>query len=156
MDLLFRASRDGMNSNSFHRKCENQGQTIILIKNDKGNIFGGYSSISWLSDKNNAWHSSPESFLFTLTNIYNTEPMKFVSKNDNCEIKHYAEYRPAFGKGCDLGIYQDFLKKGGWTNFSSTYQDSLGKGKSIFTGDFNNNNNQYFKVKEVEVFKLLK
>ena len=153
MELLFRGTRDGMNNKIFHNKCDNQGPTITLIKNEKGNILGGYASISWTNDSNNSFHSGPDSFLFTLTNIYNTMPTKFSSKNDKNEIKHYSGYGPAFGGGHDLGIYANILKDGGWSNFPCTYQDNLGKGKSIFTGDFNNSNNN-FKLKEIEVFKI--
>ena len=53
----------------------------------------------------------------------------------------------------DLGLYEDFLNNGGWSNFPYTYKDSLGKGKSIFTGD---NNNNRIKIKEIEVFKIFK
>ena len=51
MELIYRGTRDGMTSNKFHEKCDNQGPTITLIKTDK-NIFGGYTSISWSSDGN--------------------------------------------------------------------------------------------------------
>ena len=49
MELLYRGTRDGDGSNIFHNKCDNQGPTIVLCKNEKENIFGGYSSISWTS-----------------------------------------------------------------------------------------------------------
>ena len=152
MELLYRATRD--ESKSFHNKCDNQGPTITLIKNDKGNIFGGYASISWINDKNETYHSAPDSFLFTLTNIYNTEPTKFLSKNDKCEIKHNYAKGPSFGSGHDLATNIDILKDGGWANFSSyTYKDTIGKGYSIFSG---NSNTPSFKIKELEVFKLYK
>ena len=47
MELIYRGTRDGIGSDIFHNKCDNQGPTIVLCKNEKGNIFGGYSSISW-------------------------------------------------------------------------------------------------------------
>ena len=75
MELLFRGSRDGMTSKIFHNKCDNQGPTITLYKNDKNNIFGGYASISWLN--NGCYKDAPDCFLFTLTNIYNTEAKNF-------------------------------------------------------------------------------
>ena len=152
MELIYRGSKDGMTGKDFHKKCDNKGETITLIKNEKGNIFGGYASISWTSDNLN--HSAPDSFLFTLTNIYGTEPTKFQSKNDQYEVYHNSSYGPEFGGGNDLGINLDF-KKGGWSRFPFTYQDSIGKGKSIFTGD-PNNNNIYFKIREIEIFKILK
>ena len=48
-EKLYRATRDGSDSNIFHNKCDNQGPTICLCKNDKGSIFGGYISSSWTS-----------------------------------------------------------------------------------------------------------
>jgi len=151
MELIYRGTRDG---NTFHIKCDNKGETITLIKNEKGNIFGGYASISWTS-ANDIYYSAPESFLFTLSNIYNTEPTKFPSKNDQREVKHNYNYGPAFGSGHDLGVYADILNKGGWSGFPYTYPDILGKGYSIFTGNSNNSNNT-FKIKEIEVFKIFK
>ena len=70
MELLYRGTRDGMTSKIFHNKCDNQGKTITLFRNDKGHIFGGYASIPW-STKALGSVSAPDSFIFTLTNIYN-------------------------------------------------------------------------------------
>ena len=75
MELIYRATRDGSTSKDFHKKCDNQGPTISLFKNDKGYIFGGYASISWFDKGRHK--SAPDSFIFTLSNIYNTEPAKF-------------------------------------------------------------------------------
>ena len=149
MELLYRGSRDGMTANDFHKKCDNKGQTITLIKNEKGNIFGGYASIPWTNK--DEYHRAPDSFLFTLKNIHGTQPTKFPSKNEQNEIYHNSKYGPIFGEA-DLGIGNDFIKNGGYSGFPYTYQDILGKGKSIFTG--NNNNN--FIIKEIEIFKILK
>ena len=152
LELLFRGTRDGMINSSFHNKCDNQGATITLIRNIKGNIFGGYASSPWTNAC--SYNSAPDSFLFSLTNIHNIEPTKFPSKNDYNEIYNHSNYGPRFGSGCDLGIYTDFIKSGGWSNFPCTYQDILGKGKSIFTGDLNNDNSK-FKLNEIEVFKVV-
>jgi hypothetical protein len=154
MELIYRGTRDGMTNTVFHNKCDNKGETITLIKNEKGNIFGGYASISWTS-ANGIWYSAPESFIFTLSNIYNTEPTKFPSKNDQKEVYHYSNHGPCFGGGHDLGIYDVFVNSGGWSQFPSTYEDILGKGKSIFTGK-ENNNDINFKIKEIEVYKVYK
>jgi len=68
IQLIYRATRDGALSKNFHEKCDNQGPTIALIENEKGNIFGGFSSVSWTNK--GGWKQSPNSFLFTLANIY--------------------------------------------------------------------------------------
>ena len=64
-----------------------------------------------------------------------------------------------FGKGPNIGFYLDYSNKNCSSYFGQSgyisYEDSLGKGKSIFTGDLNNSN-MHFKMKEIEVFKLFK
>jgi len=153
MELIYRGTRDGMTSNVFHNKCDNKGESITLIKNEKGNIFGGYASISWTNPSTGIYYSAPQSFLFTLSNIYNTEPTKFPSKNDQKEVAHNSGFGPCFGGGNDLGVNDDILKDGGWSGFPYTYKDILGKGKSIFSGYSNISG---FKIKEIEVFKIYK
>ena len=153
MELIYRGTRDGMNSNSFHSKCDYQGPTICLYKNDKGNIFGGYASIQWTSDEN--YHPSPESFIFTLTNIHNTEPTKFNTKNSGEGVGHYKDYGPTFGACCDITIASDFINSDSSSDFPCRYNDTLGKGRSVFTSNFDNNKGN-FRLKEIEVFKLFK
>ena len=152
MKLIYRGTRDGMTSKDFHNKCDNKGKTICLFLNDKGNIFGGYSSIPWAS--NGGDKTDKDCFIFTLTNIYNTEPTKFPYQN-NRSVYHDANYGPIFGSGSDLGFGSNFISsKGSWSYYPNSYRDILNKGKSIFTGDFNNNNYN-FTLKEIEIFESL-
>jgi len=136
-------------------KCDNQGPTICLCKNEKGNIFGGYASISWTSPSSGIYKSGDGCFLFTLTNIYGIEPTKFPNTNQNNAVYHNKSYGPTFGSARNLRICGDYLngtesyaRIGGSHN---DYQDVLGKGNSVFTGDINT---EYFKLKELEVFKI--
>jgi len=149
MKLLYRGTRDGMEGKYFHNKCNNQGPTISLFKNEKGYIFGGYASTDWTG--NGGYKSAPESFIFTLTNIHGTEPTKFPNSNTSSSIRDDSSYGPTFGNGHDIHTN----KEGSYANFPCAYQDILGKGKSIFTGDLNNSN-IYFNLKEIEVFKIYK
>ena len=45
--LLYKASEHNWSVESFHNLCDNQGATLVIIGNEYGNIFGGYTSISW-------------------------------------------------------------------------------------------------------------
>ena len=153
MELLYRGTRDGSGANIFHNKCDNQGPTICLCKNEKGNIFGGYASISWTSST--GYKSANGCFLFSLTNIYGTEPTKFPNSNQNNAVYHNSSYGPVFGSAYNLKICGDYLNStnsyariGGSYN---DYQDVLGKGHSVFSGDVNT---EHFKLKELEVFKV--
>ena len=155
MELLYRGTKDGMKAGNFHNKCDDKGRTICLCLNDKNNIFGGYSSIPWANNGGNK--TSNDCFLFTLTNIYNTEPTKFKYIKSR-SVYHDANYGPVFGGGSDLYFGNNSgnftLQNSNASYFPNSYEDSLGKGKSVFTGDFNNNN-QYIKIKEIEVFRLI-
>ena len=130
MELIYRGARDGSNSNIFHNKCDNQGPTICLFKNEKGNIFGGYTSISWTS--NGDYKFVNDCFIFTLTNIHGTAPTKYPNINSNYSVYHHSGYGPVFGGGNEICIYGNYLNS---TSSSSTigqsYQDLLGKGCSI-------------------------
>ena len=122
----------------------------MLILNDKDNIFGEYSSIPWQNNGGNK--TANDCFLFTLTNIYNTEPTKFPYVSGR-SVYHGDNNGPFFGYAPDLGCYTTFSDNSNWCGFPYSYKDVIGKGSSIFTGDINNNNH-YFKIKEIEIFKL--
>ena len=149
MTLLYRGTRDGMTSKHFHDKCDNQGKTITLYRNVKGNIFGGYASIPW-STNGNTFKSAPESFVFTLSNEFNIKPTKLLSKHDqnsDKEVYHDENYGPTFGN--DFGLYSDFT---GWALKFKTYEDISGKSNSLITGE--NENNNKLTINEIEVFRI--
>ena len=148
---MYRGTRDGSTSDIFHKKCDNQGPTICLYKNEKGNIFGGYASISWTSS--GFGKRAPDSFIFTLTNIHGIEPTKFINSETSCSVFHYCDQGSVFGAN-DILIGKDF-NNDCTSLFPENYKDILGKGKSIFTGNIDNTKNK-FKVKEIEVYKLFK
>ena len=150
MELIYRGTRDGMSSIDFHNKCDNKGKTICLFLNKKDNIFGGYSSIPWTSDGGDK--IANDCFLFTLTNNYNTESTKFPYSKGR-SVFHSPKHGPYFGNGPDLGFYNTFSDNSNRSEFPSSYQDIIGKGRSIFTGG-RNNNVQFYELKEIEVFKL--
>ena len=154
MELIYRGSRDGMTSNNFHNKCDNKNPTIVLYKNIKDSVFGGFTSLAWANSGN--YRPDPQAFIFTLVNIHNSEPTKFKIKSENEGVYHSSGYGPTFGSNCVIGIsISDFLNSDAYTDFPCRYADSLGKGRSIFTGDFNNDNTA-FRLKEIEVFQLFK
>ena len=138
-----------MKADTFHNRCNNKGPTITLIKNEKGYIFGGYASIDWTSSGN--YKTAPDSFIFTLTNMYNIAPTKFPNSDTTYSIRDDNSRGPCFGVGYDIGIL--FNSGSNYTNFPKSYQDVLGRGYSIFKGDTDNFN---FNLKEIEVFKLIK
>ena len=126
---------------------------ICLCKNKKGNIFGGYASISWTSSE--GYKAADRCFLFTLTNIYGTEPTKFPNTNHYKAVYHNSSFGPTFGSAYNLKICGDYLNNNNsYARIGDSYddyQDVLGKNNSVFTG---NVNTEKFKLKELEVFKV--
>ena len=149
-ELLYRGTRDGMISNSFHNKCNNINPTLCLFKCTKGYIFGGYSPTSWTSLGN--YKSNSNCFIFSLTNIHGTKPTKFQNSNSRFSIYVDSNYGPCFGGGFDIGVFDGGRNNEyNYSSFPHSYKDILGKGKSIFSGDLNT---KKFTLKEIEVFKL--
>ena len=150
LELIYRGSRNGFGSNNFHSVCNNKGKTLVLIKNTSGHVFGGFASVSW--DSSCSYKQAPGSFLFTLTNMYGIQPIKFPLKNENdgSAVEHDGRYGPTFGSGRDIIIYSNCAAKKIYTNFPNLYEDTTGKGHSIFSSSSNCD----FKAEEIEVFRV--
>ena len=46
-ELLYRGSRDGFLSTTFHDMCDEKGSTLVLVKAKEGNRFGCYTEMPW-------------------------------------------------------------------------------------------------------------
>jgi uncharacterized coiled-coil protein SlyX len=81
--LLWRGTRDGFDAREFHRRCDGHANTLTLIEDRNGNIFGGFTPVAWESPFI-GWHVRPDptlkSFIFTLKNPDNFPPRKFALK----------------------------------------------------------------------------
>ena len=155
-ELLYRGSRDGFGSDDFHKKCDNKGKTLTLVKNTSGHIFGGFATIPWTSPSSSCNHKqAPGSFLFTLTNMYGVKPTKFSLKDENDEnaVCHNNNYCPGFGNSHDFVINSNSNTSSSpsWSHFPRSYNDSTKRGRSIFSS---NESDSHFKVQEIEVFKV--
>ena len=142
--LLFRKSINGNSFNDFHRLCDNQGKTLVLIQTLNNLIIGGYTSKDW--DTSEKWYKDDKSFLFSLTKgrIF---PIK-----KNCVA--------IYGRK-DLGPWFAYIGLG------DTERKNLTQGKFYYKENENDqcfeNYNEiipndkkdtYFDVKEVEIYKI--
>lgn len=72
---VFSIRRDGESFSKFAASIMNRGATIIIIKDNEGNVYGGFSSESWKLGPN--FFGKSDSFLFHLQpcfNIYDSTP----------------------------------------------------------------------------------
>ncbi|CAG8573595.1 4294_t:CDS:2 [Paraglomus occultum] len=103
--LILDGCRDGYTSETFHKLCDNQGPTIIVmsIKETK-EIIGGFNPRSWNSS--DVRIKTSYSFLFTLTN-----GKLVVSRvaHPQLAVHCHGKFGPIFGDW-DLVMYGDFKK----------------------------------------------
>lgn len=100
LKLLYRGSKHGFDVKSFHALCDDKGPTLVVIRNEKGERFGGYTSEAWSSAREN-FRDSEGSFLFSVDKKI-TCPVK-------ANVKKFAIWvdkskGPTFGEGFDLSV----------------------------------------------------
>ncbi|CAF1200424.1 unnamed protein product [Adineta steineri] len=149
-ESIYIATKDGSDASTFHRLCDNQGPTMVIIRSTGGYLFGGYASQSWSS--NGSYTNAPNSFLFLLTNANGSQPTKFLYNNNGYAFYNHPAYGPAYGGSHDLHICdKSNANNNSYCNMSgesSSYPNTLGLGVVTFTGAKN------FQTTEIEVFKL--
>jgi hypothetical protein len=155
--LLWRGSRDGFGARVFHNRCDGHPNTLTVILDTDGNIFGGFTPVTWESHKKTPRKADPSltSFLFTLKNPHNVPARRFALKAErkNEAIFCRSDLGPCFD---DIAVYDNCNAntKNYTSCFGSLYTNDTGLGgapgdNSFFTGS------QYFQVKEIEVFDFV-
>ena len=102
--LIFKSSLNDDLIKTFHEKCDNKNNTLIIIKSSNGKKFGGYNPLLWnISDK---YNNDSKTFLFSLD-----LKIKFIIEKEN-EINFASIGKNdciLFGNG-DLCIIDMFTK----------------------------------------------
>jgi hypothetical protein len=93
--LLWRGSCDGFGAGDFHIRCDGHANTLTVILDTNGNIFGGFTPVEWESrewngrtgNANNGWKVDPslKRFVFTLKNPHNFPARRFALKAEKKE-----------------------------------------------------------------------
>ena len=143
INLLYRASEDGDDLDSFYNKCGNKGPTISLIKTKKGRKFGGFSSVDWVkNDGKYINYRDNTAFLFSLDNMKKYDILK-----PEYSITCYSHsYILAYGNNADYhGIYLKNLKG---------FEDHSNKVYNV-SSDFCLSGEKNFDAEEIEVFQII-
>jgi hypothetical protein len=121
LKLLYRASRDGFAAPSFHSKCDNISNTVIIIKTTSNSVFGGLTSAQWTSDWGYIYDSN--AFIFSLRRSGNSNKERFNVTNPDYAIYSYYWYGPTFGGGNDIYVSDNSNKNSNsYSNFVHSYQ----------------------------------
>lgn len=152
LTLLYRGTRDGFSAKSFHEKCDSNMGTLTIIKSDHGNIFGGFTTNSWTSEKA-LWLKDPAAFIFSLINK-EKNTFKALVKNDSFATLSSTIWGPEFGsQPQDIRIDFDTHNNDSWSSsfFGNSYEhpdykSGTKRAKVILAGT------ERFRILELEVF----
>jgi hypothetical protein len=161
ISLLWRGSRDGFEAKEFHGRCDGHANTVTVILDTKGNIFGAFTPSEWESrvwngkqgDENNCKKAddSQKSFVFTLNNPHNIPARKFALKAEGKWRAIWCDSRwgPNFANGAIRVSDECNTNIDSRTYLGDSYTNDTGLDKPIvFTGS------QKFQVTEIEVFEI--
>ena len=146
MERLFRASEYSFSAKAFHEKCDNQEDTLVLVRTEFGKTIGGYTHYPWTSA--GSWESVNDSgrraFLFSLD-----MREKFVPQGNGELVYRNSCYGPIFGGGHDIVISDCCNNSSSYADFPNTY-NRAGGNKLANNEDtwrmFSGGDTKYFRV----------
>ena len=144
IQAIFQSSSNGDSAQTFHKFCDGEPNVIVVIETNKGNRFGGFTTIGFNSDNEVKKDYYAFLFSFDLMKIYKSKSGK---KNIFCK----ENFGPCFGDkdNKDLMISDNFTSN----------ESFVGKCNGCFLNmnqDYEiNNGNSNFIVNKLEIFKLL-
>jgi hypothetical protein len=158
-DLLYRATRDGFKASDFHDKCDGKSDTLVIIKAESGNVFGGYTHLTW--DTSGSDKSSTSDYIFSFRNKLNKK-LKMHKRYNSLlsSIFCSAKYGPVFGYNSRYENSDFTIADSSNTNESSysdlgcafshpSYERGSIEAETLLAGSKN------FKVAEIEVFQSI-
>jgi hypothetical protein len=160
--LLWRGTRDSFEAYEFHDRCDGYPNTLTVVQDTEGNIFGGFTPLEWESECKTKCDESLESFLFTIKNGYGIPPTLFPIKDERKDfaIYCYEGYGPAFGfpDQSDLRISDNCNLEGARRAsyagaFGDVYDNTTNEGGKLGHNSFLAGA-PFFVVKEIEVFAI--
>ncbi|XP_069116525.1 interferon-induced protein 44-like [Argopecten irradians] len=102
---LYSAKEDGIDTTIFHRMCDNKGPTLTLVYTKAGEVYGGYTSVSWQSYSNKHVYDS-QAFIFNLGNEEDV-PIMFRVQNPESAVLLDERRGPTFGGRHDTSTVLD-------------------------------------------------
>ena len=139
--LLYRGSRDGFESKIFHSKCDNIKGTLIIIENNKGIKFGGFTKETWNGEYKAKFDENAFCFSISLKKIYK------VIKNKEA-IRVDPKFGPVFLNDI-FGFRRDNI------NYGETYA-TVHCNYSGLENDFEiNGGEKIIDVNDLEVYNVL-
>ena len=140
LNLIFKKSRDGNTTQSFHNCCDNKGKTLIMIETTKGRKFGGFTNENWdLTDK---WKKNINDFVFSLD-----LNKKYNHNQAGDSIIGCKKNGPVFGNSRDSQV--DICFNNNSLDFGISNNGSFNTNKELNSGE------ERFETLELEVYQVI-
>ncbi|RIB28068.1 hypothetical protein C2G38_2028848 [Gigaspora rosea] len=140
--LLFKESEDGFTPTDFHKKCDNKGPTLTVLKvKGEDEILGGYNPYNWDSPAEQKEIPTKKSFIFKF-NLNNPENFVFsrAKRYRKAAIKLSSHHGPNFK---DLRMTNDSQDGSRWRYSHKFYDKKIRDSES-----------DTFSVDDYEVFQV--
>ena len=140
LQLIYRRG-DDMSCETFHKKSDKQGSTVVICKS-KDEIFGGYTNVDWIS---------PDKYITKFEN----EPFIFsINKNKKFNYTNKEKWSIYLDKGHGSDFYWDFVFNSSEQMkkcycCTKTYGYAYSSEPLVGDGSYN-----LIDVDEIEIFKL--
>ncbi|EKX49300.1 hypothetical protein GUITHDRAFT_104830 [Guillardia theta CCMP2712] len=150
--LLYRASRDGFSIGTQQQKCQGESNTLTIVRDTDGNVFGGFSDAA--REFNGSYSRSGKSFLFKLSSGEIQDPaglklFRVLPGKEEKAVLNDPQSYAAYGDGADLRIANECQSSAiSRCNLGHTYDKSDGQPHELTGGKPN------FQVAELEVWKV--
>ena len=148
-NLLYRASRDGDNTQTIHNNCDSKKNILFILLTEQNNIIGGYSQIGWETRNNPEYPIDNKSFLFSITK--NKIYPAIEGKTEVCWIS--SDYGLCFTGS--IAMHSKFMTEQKCCIGSDICYcfSNLSSNIELNGGELNEDN--YFKLLEYEVYQLV-
>ena len=98
---LYQATVHGDSANSFHSKCDEIPNTLVIIKSAGNRRFGGFTTKTWSSEDNYNYETDKNAFLFSLDKQkiypYKGKEIYYSGEDKKYAIGKYKHSGPMFG-----------------------------------------------------------
>lgn len=137
--LLYRGTKDGDDSETFHKLCDNKENILVLVETTKNRKFGGFCSIGYKSYGGEQKDNS--AFIFSLDKL---KTFNVIKNGTACYWGE--EYGPLFA-GSMIVVNNKFFTNTNYSNSKNNYYE-LSENYELNGGEY-----EYF-IKEIEVYKI--
>jgi len=139
---LYDDSTNGQNWTVFSNCIEDQGSTIVIVRDKENNVFGGFASNEW--DHKPKFYGDNRSFLFTLRPEINI----YKATNINDHYQYFNDKSQSFPNGLGMGGQFDYF---GFF-ISSDFENGHSKGVSTTYNNPSLSSQSEFKLDAIEVW----